>query len=285
MLSEIKNLTTWEKEQNMTIGEALKEIRMSLHYTQRQMVEGTNISVSHYSKIESGTQEIKAIDLFKLLDKRRIDISTFKLKINKSKQNDLDVLSDELSKAFYKPDIEKLKKIKAKIDTYNDAEELQIRAEIAVAGLTNQINGIREKLSNRIIKYLVANRQWTQDPNMLRLIGNSIWIINVDSLNLIMMELFYAYQNIENKSLETQKRIASIYVNYFHVLYKYHEYELADKYIKMLKKLPPVPELTLFKIMTLYYEALFNGDKRKAKEIIDPLRYVVPKIVKYLPIK
>lgn len=269
----------------MTIGEALKEIRLSMHYTQAQMVEGTYISVSHYSKIESGRQEIKAVDLFKLLDERRINISSFKTKVDEDKKDDLSVLSDELSKAFYKPDIEKLKEIKAKIDTYNDAEELQIRAEIAVAGLTNQINGIREKLSNRIIKYLLANRQWTKDPDMLRLIGNSIWIINPDSLNLIMTELLHEYQDIENKSLDTQKRIASIYVNYLHVLYKYHEYELANKYIKILKKLPPMPELTLFKIMTLYYEALFNDDKNRAKKIIDPLKDIVPKIIKYLPVK
>ncbi|WP_308557566.1 XRE family transcriptional regulator [uncultured Lactobacillus sp.] len=269
----------------MTIGEALKEIRLNMHLTQGQMVEGTYISVSHYSKIESGNQEIKAIDLFRLLDQRRISITALKNKVDEDKNNKLDILSDELVKAFYKPDIEKLKEIKAEIDTYNDAEELQIRAEIAVAGLTNQINGIKTKLSSKIIKYLLENKQWTQDPDMLRMIGNSIWIINIDSLNLIMAELLHEYADIDKETLDVQKRIASIYINYLHVLYQNQEYKIADKYVKILKQLPPVPELTLFKMLTLYYEALFDKDEDKAKEIINPLKNIVPKIVKYLPVK
>ena len=49
---------------------------------------------------------------------------------------------------------------------------------------------------------------------MLRLIGNSIWIINTDSLNLIMNEILNEYSNIEEYSLNVQKRVASIYINY-----------------------------------------------------------------------
>ena len=268
----------------MTIGEALKKSRESLHYTQKQMVEGTRLSDSYYSKIENGYQEIKAVDLFDLLNKRRIDINTFKAKVEKESNNDLEILSDELVKAFYKPDIKKLKQVKKEIDKYNDAEELQIRAEIAVAGLTNRINGVKAELNDRIIKYLLENRQWMYDTDMLRLIGNAIWIINIDSLNLIMTELLNEYRDIEKYPLDTQKRIGGIYINYLHVLYSYDKFNLAPKYISVLKKLPGVPELTLLKMLTLYYEAISEGNISRAKEIIKPLWAVVPKIIKYLPI-
>lgn len=89
----------------------------------------------------------------------------------------------------------------------------------------------------------------------------------------------------KKETLDVQKRIASIYINYLHVLYQNQEYKIADKYVKILKQLPPVPELTLFKMLTLYYEALFDKDEDKAKEIINPLKNIVPKIVKYLPVK
>jgi transcriptional regulator with XRE-family HTH domain len=36
----------------MTIGDALRKERENLDLTQKEMVEGTSISVSHYSKIE-----------------------------------------------------------------------------------------------------------------------------------------------------------------------------------------------------------------------------------------
>lgn len=269
----------------MTIGEALKELRQSMHYTQAQMVEGTYLSVSHYSKIENGYQEIKAIDLFDLLDKRQIDVNRFKAKISGDRQDDMAILSDKLVKAFYKPDIEELKKIKNEIDKYHDAEELQIRAEIAVAGLTNQIDGVKAQLNERIMKFLLSDRHWSHDQKMLSLIGNSIWVININSLNLIMTKILNEYKDIKKYSLDVQKRIASIYINYLHVLFNYKKHDLAKKYINELLKLSSVPELTLFKMLTLYYQALFADDEVRAKEIISPLKCVVPKIIKYLPVK
>ena len=57
------------------ITDALRKERENLDLTQKEMVEGTSISVSHYSKIENDIQDIKAKDLFELLDARKIDVS------------------------------------------------------------------------------------------------------------------------------------------------------------------------------------------------------------------
>ena len=38
----------------MTIGEALKKLRQSLELTQAQMIQGSKISITHYSKMEKG---------------------------------------------------------------------------------------------------------------------------------------------------------------------------------------------------------------------------------------
>ncbi|MBW7986096.1 hypothetical protein E0700_04395 [Lactobacillus helveticus] len=85
----------------------------------------------------------------------------------------------------------------------------------------HKIEEIKPQINKRIIKLLLTDKYWTRDQDMLRLIGNSIWIINTDSLNLIMNEVLNEYSNIEEYPLNVQKRVASIYINYLHVLYKY----------------------------------------------------------------
>lgn len=257
-----------------------------MHYTQKQMVEETYISVSHYSKIENGSQEIKAVDLFNLLDKRQIDINTFKAKIDdNNKVNNLDVLGDELVKAFYKPDIAEARRVKAKIDKFQGAEELKIRAELIVAVLTHNIKNVKADLSHRVIKYLLENKKWTQNAEMLRVIGNSVEIFDFDVYSLLMSELLNEYQQIEKYPMDVQKRIASIYVNYLHGVYIHKKFSLAKNYLQVLNQLSDAPELVLFKVLGLYYENIFEGNNTEAKEIITPIQKAMPKLVNGLPIK
>lgn len=60
----------------MTIGEALREERIVLGLTQKQMA-GDVISVAEYSKIENSVHKIDADTLLKILNLHQIDISKF----------------------------------------------------------------------------------------------------------------------------------------------------------------------------------------------------------------
>lgn len=51
----------------MTIGEALKKLRQSLGLTQAQMIKGSKISITHYSKMEKGQNRIFVDDLMLIL--------------------------------------------------------------------------------------------------------------------------------------------------------------------------------------------------------------------------
>ena len=141
----------------MTIGEALRKERENLHYTQTQMIENISISLSHYSKIENDTQDIKAKDLFQLLTARKIDINEFSKEVMDNMEKSLENLSDELIKAFYRRDIKLAEQIKMSIDKFSNADELQIRSELVVAVLTNTINYTKKKLSNRLTRYFQKN--------------------------------------------------------------------------------------------------------------------------------
>lgn len=269
----------------MTIGEALREEREQLKCTQKQMVEGTDISVSHYSKIENNLQDIKAKDLFSLLNARKIDVNSFKEKIINQKNEDLSQLADQLTKAFYKPDVELAKQVKEKIDNFSNAEELQIRAELVVAVLTHHLEKTRQELSSKLVDYFERDTTWMDDPDMLRIIGNSTRVIDFNLLATLMDKLLIKYDDIDKFSLDTQKRIGNIFINYLHVLYDYHAERMAQKYIKFLRGLPGILELILDKLMGDYYDAVFSKNKDELARVLRVLKRVVPKIVEGLPKK
>lgn len=244
----------------MTIGDALRKERENLDLTQKEMVEGTSISVSHYSKIENDIQDIKAKDLFELLDARKIDVNNFRKKIIDKKRNSLNELADQLTKAFYKPDIKLAKAVKEQLADFSDAEELQIRAELVVAVLTNNLKETKQELSAKLINYFERDAT-------------------------LMNKLLVKYQKIDQYPLDTQKRIGNIFVNYLHVLYDYRAKRMARKYINFLQNLPGIPELTLDKLMGDYYDAVFFKNEKELAQTLSVLKRVVPKIVSGLPEK
>lgn len=73
----------------MTIGEALKKLRQSLGLTQAQMIKGSKISITHYSKMEKGQNRIFVDDLMLILQLHKISPSSFFKKIffNKRRHN------------------------------------------------------------------------------------------------------------------------------------------------------------------------------------------------------
>ncbi len=64
----------------MTIGEALKSLRQSLGLTQAQMIKGSKITITHYSKMEKGQNRIFVDDLILILQLRGVSIANFFLK-------------------------------------------------------------------------------------------------------------------------------------------------------------------------------------------------------------
>ena len=269
----------------MTIGDALRKERENLDLTQKEMVEGTSISVSHYFKIENDIQDIKAKDLFELLDARKIDVNNFRKKIIDKKRNSLNELADQLTKAFYKPDIKLAKAVKEQLADFSDAEELQIRAELVVAVLTNNLKETKQELSAKLINYFERDATWMDDPDMLRIIGNSTRVIDFNFLATLMNKLLVKYQKIDQYPLDTQKRIGNIFVNYLHVLYDYRAKRMARKYINFSQNLPGIPELTLDKLMGDYYDAVFFKNEKELAQTLSVLKRVVPKIVSGLPEK
>ena len=112
----------------MTIGEALEFERKKLNLTEKEMTNGI-ISIASYSRVERNLQDIKARDLFAILDANRISMVQF--------VHDLDIDLDEkdteagkwryhLDCAFYENNIQDMEIINQVIQEKSKSKELRL---------------------------------------------------------------------------------------------------------------------------------------------------------------
>lgn len=134
----------------MTIGEALKEERVALGLTQKEMA-GDILSVAAYSKIENNIHAIDADSLFKILALHQISENNFYKKIRQNYEGkkvyeNTETLSVKLQRAFYRNDLAAVKKLQRKIlSLKNISYELKLRTVLTVAVLSNDYSSIDEK--------------------------------------------------------------------------------------------------------------------------------------------
>ena len=69
----------------MDIGTALRHLRDDLGLTQKQMIQGTKITVSHYSKLEKGQNRIFIENLVEIFLYHILLITILMMKIVKKK--------------------------------------------------------------------------------------------------------------------------------------------------------------------------------------------------------
>lgn len=134
----------------MTIGEALKEERVALGLTQKEMA-GDILSVAAYSKIENNIHAIDADSLFKILALHQISENNFYKKIRQNYEGkkvyeNTETLSVKLQRAFYRNDLAAVKKLQRKIlSLKNISYKLKLRTVLTVAVLSNDYSSIDEK--------------------------------------------------------------------------------------------------------------------------------------------
>lgn len=103
----------------MTIGEALKSLRLNAGLTQTEMAAGV-MTESFYSKIERGVHSIDADTLIKILTAHHFDVVEFFSRIaNQKNSNSNFELIAKINLAQNKKDLQMLKQIKADIKKQN----------------------------------------------------------------------------------------------------------------------------------------------------------------------
>lgn len=260
------------------VGVELKRIRKSLGLTQAEMtLNGKIISIGQYSKVENGIHEIGVDTLLKILTAHdEINVQTFFINLEKNytkvdNEFSPEILSEKLMLAFYKNDLLEAQKLKKQIDNLKENKELKLRAVITVAVLSGTILNLDEKTKEDLSKNMFINDNWTKEKDSLRLFSNSMIIIDRNILPTLMKSVLRTYSDEERLSVEVQERISSICINYLYVCFKKHILNNVEETIAFLKKLSESPSLMFNKILSYYFECLFNGNDSDASKIRDIL--------------
>lgn len=274
----------------MTIGEALKQERLKLGLSQKDMASNI-FSVANYSKIERDLQDIKAIDLFKLLQNHNIDFQKFaeKIGIELSVPSNDDVIKNDLSHqiidAFYKADAKKAIELNKVIQKTSSDKELKIRSQLITAVVTNTVDKLDPQIENEVSKILFENENWTIDIMTLRLFCNSMILFSNRHLLFAIKEIIDQYNNnINSYSTHVQYLICAICSNYLQNCYLRHIRDYSSDIFFLLDQMPIHPQLLFFKIISRYYKALFAKDIFQINDCKNDLKkYGYDRYLKILP--
>lgn len=232
----------------MLIGKALKKLRQSLGLTQAQMIKGSKITVTHYSKMEKGQNRIFADDLILILQLHGLSPSYFFQKyLPISDKTSYSKLSKELNQSFYNDNIQKAEKIKKQIlSTKHVPTELKDRANLIIALLTTKDDKTNTMSITQAMQDFFEYKEWMNNDNAIVILSNSIRKDNLRDVTPLIMMLIKKYRNLDELNLTKQRRLATVGINYLYILRKYFtdSDEIAFKILLWLKSLTEDPTLS-----------------------------------------
>lgn len=179
-------------------------------------------------------------------------------------------LFNDLVQNYYDGKIEEVKKIRAKIRNKNGFENKlwELRAELMIAVMDDSLSNVDSELINRISDELNKSDDWVTDKNFLQLFGSSMLLFDMQRLNIYMKSIVMNYRgSLGEKDFITQRRIAGICINYLTRCYKDKSYDYVAITLQLLKELSQNPDLLMYKMLGVYFNALFSDEKNEVKQI------------------
>lgn len=261
----------------MTIGEALKEERVALGLTQKQMA-GDVLSVAEYSKIENMIHKIDADTLLKILALHQIDITKFYKKVavnyvQNKRMHDVEYLTLDLEKSFYRSDVNRVEQIIDIFDALPDVSvELKLRARLILAVLKGDYSSITIDMRKQIFNRMFNREDWIENQNSLRLFGNSMFLWDFSDVSLMLDRVLDKYEHVRSYPNDVEERIAQICSNYLYNGIRYQKTERMKRAINILKKLDDIPHLVFYKLLGLYFQNYYDGNTEELKNIRNMLK-------------
>ena len=259
------------------IGNKLKALRQELGLTQTEMAAGV-ISVSFYSKVERGLNDIGVNDFLEILHKHNVEPQKFfnDFKVKKDNRKLVLSLMNKFIKAAYSDNDEVIKKIIKELQLIKPRTAF-IKFSLLQAKLieqTKDINALKKldkSQKNKIKKIIFQKDTDENEYHRISLIGNIIQIYSFDEASFLVNSIIRHYHNVDKLDKKIMIALSVLMINYIDWCYKEERYSLCSVPINFLKRLPNDIELAFGKILGRYYEDLISNKKDEANIIRDIL--------------
>ncbi|MCZ9648363.1 helix-turn-helix domain-containing protein [Lactobacillus mulieris] len=272
----------------MKIGKALKKIRLDLGLSQAKMCEGI-IQRPFYALVESGKSGIGAESLIMILIKHEVDIDYFfhlvkdEYATPEARTNQL--LQNKMEYAVNSKNINAINFYEKEIGTVATDEILKLRAQVAAAYFSNQLDELNDDLIMKIYKKF-DKEEWTNCPSLLRLLANTMPLWEYNHLTILMKHLLHTVQRRKVTSELMMERYIRILENYLVSCYDRKKYKdkkqrvFIEKVLGYLMKNTTSFHFMIYRFHAYYMKALFEDDKITAKNIIKSLeKYGYGKVI------
>ncbi len=241
-------------------------MRLHAGMNQTQMAAGI-VTESFYSKVERGVHAIDADVLIQILTAHHFDVTTFFAQItNQQSTEPYFDLAGKITYAQNNKDLQTLDKIEQTIENRGEVPLwLKVRLELAYAWVLRSNDRISPEMKKRI-KGLIVNENW--DRTSYHFLSQAVIFLDIDDAKRLVESAYVAYRKHPAIDTFTLQFVALIAVNYLNCCYHQHvDISYADSSLEFLHDLPAEPAIGLNKLLGLFYAALFNYNKGKAKEL------------------
>ena len=259
------------------IGKKLKSLRQELGLTQTEMAAGV-ISVSFYSKVERGLNDIGVNDFLDILQEHNVSPQKFfeDFKTNKDSRKQVLVLMNRFINAAYGDNDLELKKIIKALELIKPKTAF-IKFSLLQANLiekthdTNAINQLDKVQKNKIKKVIFQKDTDENEYHRIILLANIIQIYSFDEASFLINNIINRYQKVDKLDKNIMVALSVLMINYTDLCYKEKKYSLCSLPLQYVEKLPNDIELAFTKILGKYYNDLIKDKKIEAKNIRDVL--------------
>lgn len=252
----------------MTIGEALKQVRLQAGLTQTQMAAGL-ITESFYSKVERGVHSIDADTLINLLAAHHFDVlDFFNLILSQRSEGEPDYdLINQISFAQNHKDLKTLDKIKAQLEARDKKPNfnLESRLQIAYAWVLHS-NKMVSPLIKQKIKSKILAENWNRQA--YHYLSQIVVLLDIEEAFILMKSAIMAFKKNQQFDTLSLQFICLASINFLNCCYyQKAPKQYVDYVVEFLRTLPVDPVIGFYEILGTYYEALFNDDTDKIKWI------------------